>query len=176
MSDSQQITGAVDDDVLAQYLHSHLIAASSGKHLFEEASKVWSGTPHGPTVERLAREISEDRDDLERIVQGLGLDLPAYKKAAAWVGAQVSKIDPMNPSHSPGGHTGQLELEALISAVNGKSLLWETLLLLSEDDVRIDALQMERLHDRALKQVQDLSDIMRSTARARFHASQRTSG
>ncbi|HKU12726.1 MAG TPA: hypothetical protein VJQ61_16040 [Sinomonas sp.] len=176
MSDAHDITGAVDDDMLANYLHSHLIAASSGKHLFDEATKVWSGTPHGPTIERLAREVSEDRDELERIVQGLGLDLPAYKKAAAWVGAQVSKIDPINPGHSPGGHTGQLELESLISAVTGKSLLWETLLILSEDDVRIDAFKMEHLHDRALKQVQDLSEFMRSTVRGRFHAASATNG
>lgn len=67
--------------------------------------------------------------------------------------------------------TGQLELESLISAVTAKSLLWETLLLLAEDDVRIDSMQIERLHDRALQQIRDLDDVMRSTAKARFHAS-----
>ncbi|WP_138443878.1 hypothetical protein [Sinomonas susongensis] len=168
MSDAQQTSGQVDNDVLANYLHNHIIAANSGKRLFEEAAKVWDGTPHGPTFERLAREVTEDADELERIAKGLGVELPAHKQATAWIGEQASKLDPLNPTHTAGGHSSQLELEGLISAVTGKSLLWETLLLLADQDVRIEAMTIERLHDRALRQIRDLSEVMRSTAKARF--------
>lgn len=170
MSDSEHVKARVDDSMLASYLHSHLIAASAGERLFEQAAKVWRDSPHGSTLSRLAAEVGEDKAELEAITQRLDVALPAYKRNAAWLGAQLSKIDPLNPLRSPRGHTGQLELEALVSAVTGKSLLWETLLLLSQGDVRIDALQMEKLHDRALKQIREIADIMRDTAAARFHA------
>ncbi|MCH6471828.1 hypothetical protein [Sinomonas terrae] len=170
MSDAQPTSGQVDNEMLSNYLQNHIIAANSGKRLFEEAAKVWSGTPHGPTFERLSREVTEDSDELERIAKSLGAELPPHKQATAWIGEQASKLGPLNPAHAPGGHPGQLELEGLISAVTGKSLLWETLLLLADQDTRIEALTVERLHDRALRQIRDISEVMRSTAKARFRA------
>lgn len=176
MSDGQEISGQVDNEALANYLHSHIIAANSGKRLSEEAARVWDGTPHGATFDRLAREVTEDSEELERIAKSLGVELPAHKQATAWIGEQASKLAPLNPAHAPGGHPSQLELEGLITAVTGKSLLWETLLLLADQDVRIEALSVERLHDRALSQIRDLSEVMRSTAKARFRAGAREEG
>ena len=168
MSEAPQTRRQVDNDALASYLHSHIVASNSGRRLFEEAAKAWEGTPHGPLFDRLAAEIREDSDELKAIAEGLDLRLPALKQAISWVGEHAARLDPLNPGHARAGHASQLELESLISAVTGKSLLWETLLLLADEDVRLDALRMERLLDRALRQIRDLSEVMRSTAGARF--------
>ena len=168
MSEAPETKRHVDNDALASYLHSHIIASNAGKRIFDEAAKAWEGTPHGPTFVRLAAEIREDSDELKGIAEGLNLKLPGHKQAISWVGEQAARLDPLNPGHARAGHSGQLELESLISAVTGKSLLWETLLLLADEDVRIDALRMEQLLDRALQQIRDLSEVMRSTAKARF--------
>ncbi|GAB3269548.1 hypothetical protein GCM10027449_03790 [Sinomonas notoginsengisoli] len=168
MSDTPETENRISDDVLAGYLHNHVVAANSGEHLIEEAAKAWTGTPYGPTMTRLTDEIKEDSEELQRIVETLGMKVPVHKQAISWVGEQASKLAPLNPSHGSAGHHPQLELESLISAVTGKSLLWETLQLLAEEDGRIDAAQMERLHVRAVEQIGALTGIMRATAKARF--------
>ena len=68
MSDAHAITGAVDDDMLANYLHSHLIAASSGKHLFDEATS------------NVALVLASRRRDEESVLgaRGLLLQTPLF--------------------------------------------------------------------------------------------------
>ncbi|MDP9885905.1 hypothetical protein J2W21_003430 [Sinomonas atrocyanea] len=163
-------TRQVDDDVLAKYLHSHLIAGNSGKRLFDEAAKAWEGTFHASALSRLAREVSEDADELEKIVQALGLEPPAHRKAVAWATEQAAKVDPLNPAHAAGGRAGQLELESLLTAVTGKCLLWKALLLLTGEGLPVDAARLEQLHDRALHQISTLSEILRSATAANFRA------
>lgn len=161
-------SGQVDDDVLAKYLHSHLLAGNSGRRLFDEAAKAWEGTFYASALARLAKEVGEDAEELRQIVDGLGLEPSVVTKAASWAGEQAAKLDPLNPTHAASGHTGQLELESLISAATAKSLLWKALLLLSGDGLPIDAARLEQLHDRALHQIRTLSEIVRSTTAANF--------
>lgn len=158
----------VDDDVLAKYLHSHLIAGNSGTRLFDEAAKAWEGTFYASALERLAREVSEDADELGRIVQALGLEPPAHRKAAGWAAEQAAKIDPLNPAHAASGRGGQLELESLLTAATGKCLLWKALLLLADEGLGVDAARLQQLHDRALRQISTLSEILRSATAANF--------
>lgn len=168
MATTPNTSERVDDDVLSKYLQSHLIAAHAGKRVFVEAAEVWAGSPYETDFARLAKEIDEDFSELERITRGLGMEPPLYKKATGWISGQAARLDPLNPAHAPAGHPGQLELESLITAVTAKSLLWETLLMLSDDDPRIDEMQIERLHDRALEQIKTLRTVTRSTLRDRF--------
>ncbi|MDR6620861.1 hypothetical protein [Sinomonas atrocyanea] len=163
-------TPRLDDDALAKYLRSHLIAGNSGKRLFEEAAKAWEGTFYASALSRLAREVGEDADELERIVQALGLEPPAHRKAMAWAAEQTAKLDPLNPAHAASGRAAQLELESLLTAVAGKSLLWKALLLLADEGLGVDAARLEQLHDRALHQISTLSEILRSATAANFRA------
>ena len=85
-----------------------------------------------------------------------------------WVGAQVSKAGPLNLLRRNRGIAGQLELEALQSAVHGKESLWVSLLELSRSDDRIDAADMQRLTERAKTQQDQLAHVMLTTIRKRF--------
>lgn len=153
---------------LAAYLHSHLIAAAAGERLFKQAAKSWEDSPHGQTLGRLWREVTEDKAALQGITDGLGLTLPAYKEPFAWIGAQLASLGPLNPLHSRTGAPGQLELEALISAVTGKSLLWKTLALLARSDTRIGRERVTNLLARATGQLRELEEILLETAVERF--------
>jgi len=153
---------------LGTYLHSHLIAAAAGERLFEQAAKTWKDTPRGNTIARLAMEVSADKATLEGITEGLGLGIPAYKKPFAWTGAHLASIGPFNPLHTKTGAAEQLELEALISAVMGKSLLWKTLGLLSRTDPRIGQEPVANLLDRATAQLRELEGLLLETAAERF--------
>ncbi|GAB2766915.1 hypothetical protein [Sinomonas soli] len=163
-------TPQLDDDALTKYLHSHLIAGNSGRRLFEEAAKAWEGTFYSSALSRLAREVSEDADELERILQSLGLEPRAHRKAMAWAAEQTAKLDPLNPTHAASGWARQLELESLLTAVAEKSLLWKALLLLADQGLGVDAARLEQLHERALHQLSTLSEVLRSTTASNFRA------
>jgi hypothetical protein len=168
MNGRQQSRKGSDDGVLAKYLHSHIVAAASGVRLFEQAAIVWKDSPHGTTLTRLTQEVDADRAELESLAARLGMAMPAGKKPLAWIGAQLSKVNPLNPLRSRGNFSGQLELETLETAVQGKRLLWETLILLAPVDERLDASELERLSGRAKEQIGAIHDILRSTVPERF--------
>lgn len=173
MKDRQLSGTASDDDVLSNYLHSHIVAAASGVRLFERAARVWKDSPHGTTLDRLRADVAADKAELESMAHQLGLSLPPSKRALAWTGSQLARVNPMNPLHSRGSVAGQLELEALETAVTGKSLLWETLLLLSADDSRLDPGRLERLRARAQDQLSRVDTILRATVPERFRTGPR---
>ncbi len=173
MDSNQRSEATTDDDVLAAYLHTHLLAASSGERLFEQAVKACKGTAREATLARMTADVAEDKASLESISHQLRLHMPVYKEAVAWVGAQASRLGPLNPLHHRGGLIGQLELEALISAVTSKSLLWKTLLTVAEDDQRIEKDHIGTLLKRAQGQMADLEEMLRATIPERFRASNR---
>ncbi|MBT1001571.1 hypothetical protein KIH31_03055 [Paenarthrobacter sp. DKR-5] len=168
MSENPNASAAADSDALARYLHSHQIAAASGERLFEQAAKVWKDTPQYEALARLAVEVDEDKAELDALAHRLNAGISAPKNVIAWLGSQISKVDPINPFRTPHGATGQLELEALVTAVTGKSLLWETLQLVARSDSRIDAGRMQELLDRADRQIRELKDILNASSAARF--------
>jgi hypothetical protein len=153
---------------LAAYLHSHVIAAAVGERLFAQAAKTWKDSPHGATLGRLSTEVSSDKAALQGITDGIGLSVPAYKQPFAWIGAQLASLGPLNPLHARTGAAGQLELEALVSAVTGKLLLWKTLVLLSRTDARIGRERVSNLLDRATGQLRELEALLLETAPKRF--------
>ena len=170
MTSNQQSGAAAgsDDSVLSSYLHSHIVAAAAGVRLFEQASKVWKDSPHGTTLKRLRDEVNADKAELESVAHQLDLGIPLHKQALAWAGSQLSRFNPLNPWRTRGNLGSQLELEALETAVQGKVLLWNTLLQLADDDERINAGQIERLRGRAQGQVSDIDALLRETVPERF--------
>ncbi|WP_051427402.1 hypothetical protein [Arthrobacter sp. H20] len=158
-----------DSSRLSAYLDDHLLAAASGVKLFSTAQISWKGTEHEQTFASLTTEISADRDELAQIISSLGYTPGKVKMVIAQVVAQLSKINPLNLRRSDKGSGAQLELEALQSAVRGKECMWETLHALTEaGSTDLDAEQLQRLIDRARKQQEQLTYVMRESAPERF--------
>lgn len=158
----------IDDSQLEGYLADHWIASMSGVRLFAAARKTWQGSPHETAVGDLSRAIAADKHELERLIGRLGFRISPVKSVLAQVGAQVSRLSPLNPARTKTGMGGQLELEGLQSAVRGKESLWDTLLVLSEYDSRLDSTELERLKARAQDQQERIAEIMRETTPGRF--------
>ncbi|WP_026549509.1 hypothetical protein [Arthrobacter sp. Br18] len=159
---------SIDDDRLSGYLGDHLLAAESGVRLFESAKRTWQDTEYRSDFDEIRRDVAADRDDLAALIRRLGYTPGRAKMALAWVGAQVSKAGPLNPLHRSDGRNGQLELEALQSAVHGKESLWTSLLALARNDDRLDPEDLQRLKDRARMQQDRIAGIMDRTIIGRF--------
>jgi hypothetical protein len=156
------------EDSWSSYLHSHLVAAAAGERLFGNAAKTWKDTAEGESIARLRDEVRADKDALHGIAEALGMGIPAYKKPIAWAGKFLGSLGPINPLHARTGAAEQLELEALISAVTGKSLLWKTLALVSRTEPRITQEQLTVLQERAAAQLRELEGLLLRTAPERF--------
>lgn len=171
MSQQPASGGTPNAGLLSRYLDDHLLAATGGVRLFQAAQRSWRGTEHEKVFARLFDEISEDREELLRLIRSLGFSPNKAKMAFAQVSAQLGKVNPINPLRSDKGEGAQLELESLQSAIRGKECLWETLLTLARAGIALPPLttsQLESLLVRAQEQQRDVADVMRSTAEDRF--------
>ncbi|MGE0028135.1 MAG: hypothetical protein AB7O78_17620 [Thermoleophilia bacterium] len=100
-------------DPLRTYLNDHLAGATTGRDLARTLAEGLGGTPAGPGMAGIAREIAEDRATLEAVMERAGRPAMTTRTGAP---------DPV----------GQLRaLEMLSLGVEGKSCRWEGLRRLS---------------------------------------------
>lgn len=113
--------------LLAIYLNDHLAGATVARELARRAAASNRGTAYGPFLERLAREIEEDRLALEAIMRELDVGVDRFKVAAAWGAEKLGrlKLNGRVLSYSPLSRV--VELEGLTLGVHGKLELWRKL-------------------------------------------------
>ena len=144
------------DDLLAIYLQDHLAGATAGAELASRAAGENARTPLGGALESVASGIQEDRETLKSIMAALGVGPDRLKNTAAWTAEKVGrlKLNGRVASYSP--LSAVLELEGLITGVNGKRALWRALRDLADTDPRLDATQLDGLVVRADRQLDAL--------------------
>lgn len=146
-------------DLLAIYLNNHLGAATGGTELFRRAARQAAGTADGEELERLAREVEEDRQSLREIMARLGVAESTAQQAVMWVGEKAGRLKPNGYILSRSPLSDVIELEALRSAVTGKRCGWQTLRAVSVHEHRLDRAELETLIERADSQLGRLYDI-----------------
>lgn len=160
----------IDDDQLAPYLVHHLLAAGAGVQSFRAAVWTWRGTEEDREMRRLADDVAADHRDLAALVRHRGYRVPPVRGALGVVAAVGARLGALNPLRRRGTQAGQMELEALESAVDMKESLWDTLLALPADALEevADRASVQRLQERAQDQRVRLARVRRRTAPARF--------
>jgi hypothetical protein len=143
-------------DLLAIYLQDHLAGSTLGVELARRAANQNAGTPLGTTLETLSRDISSDRHALRAIMSSLQVAPDRLKNLAAWSAEKAGrlKLNGRITSHSP--LSPLVELEGLITGVNGKRALWRALRRLAAVDTRLDSVQLDELIARADRQLETL--------------------
>ena len=145
-------------DRLAIYLTDHHAGATAGRELARRAAGANAGTEVGRFLEGLLREIEEDRDELERIMErfGVGTDYP--KVAAAWAGEKLGrlKLNGQLTGYSPLSRL--LELEGLVVGVHGKLRLWSALRQIAPGEERLSETELDRMIVRAESQLAGLQE------------------
>ena len=145
-------------DYLKIYLEDHYAGATAGLELARRTAGANSGTPYGTVLERIAREIEEDRDSLRAIMSKLGVGPDRFKVAGAWAGEKAGrlKLNGHLTGYSPQSRV--IELEGLLLGVTGKRSLWAALRHVSAQEPRLDVEELDRLLARAERQIADLEE------------------
>jgi hypothetical protein len=139
-------------ELLGIYLNDHLAGAVAGHELAKRTLGQNRGTPYEQDLEMLAREIGEDKQTLEGLMDDLGIRKVAWKTSAAWVAEKVgrAKLNGALIGYSPLSRLE--ELEGLRSGVEGKASMWNNLAGAASARRRIDPAEMRRLLQRATDQ------------------------
>jgi len=146
-------------DYLKTYLEDHYAGATAGLDLARRTASQNRGTPYGPDLERIAREIEQDRDSLRAIMTTLGVGPDRFKVAGAWVGEKAGrlKLNGHLTSYSPQSRV--TELEGLVVGVTGKRGLWVALRQIVPQEPRLEAEELDGLIGRAEVQLADLEEM-----------------
>jgi len=138
------------------YLNDQLALGVAGRELARRAQRENAGTELGAFLQRLAVEVTEDVDTLERIMERLGVPLSPVKRPLALVAERVGRLKPNGRLRGYSPLSRFLELESLALGLDGKKLLWSNLRDLAAVGGRLADVDFDALIERAQRQRDDL--------------------
>jgi hypothetical protein len=141
---------------LSIYLNDHLAGSTVGIELARRACASNQGTPLGEYLERLASEITSDRQTLERLMAELGIRPNRLKAIGAWGAEKLGrlKLNGQLTGYSPLSRF--LELESLYLGITGKRELWRALhSALGNDLMGFDFDELGRRAERQAAEVEE---------------------
>jgi hypothetical protein len=145
--------------MLGIYLNDHLAGATAGVELTRRMAQEHRDTPYADDLENLAKEITQDRLALVRILRDLDVPVQRYKLCGAWVSEKAARMKPNGRLLRRSGLSVVVELEALRLGVQGKALLWRALLATAAHDLRLDAGRLQELLERVDQQIRTLDSL-----------------
>jgi hypothetical protein len=152
-------------ELIPIYLNDHLAGATGGVELARRtrASNA-KDQAFGEPLTRICREIEEDRETLEAVMDRLETSRDPLKPIGAWAAEKLGRLKPNGRLRGYSPLSRVLELEGLAMGITGKMALWETL-----RDRRTDAppgVDFEQLIQRAEAQRAAVEELHRlATAR-----------
>jgi hypothetical protein len=153
-----------DGNLIAIYLQDHLAGAMAGLELARRARDKNEGTELGDFLGRIADDLAEDRASLQQVMDRLGIGADRLKVATAWAVEKVGRLKLNGRLFTYSPLSRIVELEGLITGVNGKLAMWRALRDLAEHDDRLDAAELDRLIARAQDQENGLREHHRLVA------------
>ena len=137
------------DEQLEVYLNDHLAGSAAGIELASKLRDNNQGTSLGDDMAAVARDIAEDRDALEELMDRLQIKQHPVKDAAGRVLERLSRLR-LSPALTGSDElTRLLETEALSLGIEGKLLLWLALKEAAAVEPRLAGTDFDRLIERA---------------------------
>lgn len=160
-------TDAPSRTLLTVYLGDHLAGAVGGLAIARRCRRNNADNEVGRALARLIPEIERDRETLEGLMAGLGIDPPRLKLAAAATAERVArlKLNGQLTGYSPLSRL--VELEALSAGIAAKESLWRALRATAEGD-EFQGLELPPLIERAGSQRDQVEELRLRAARAAF--------
>ncbi|NXY97023.1 hypothetical protein HYE82_22095 [Streptomyces sp. BR123] len=155
--------------LLAIYLNDHLTGANAGVSLIRRTARHHRDGELGPQLERLARQIAEDRDSLREVMTALDIPAMHLRAVLGRIGELAGRLKLNGRLVSRSPLSDVLELEAMRLGVEGKTAAWRSLQSLASTDARLDRGSIDRLLERAQRQ-SGLLESLRTAASDRLFA------
>ncbi|MFI2346613.1 hypothetical protein ACH492_06040 [Streptomyces sp. NPDC019443] len=145
--------------IVAIYLNDHLAGATAGVELARRMVQEHGRSAYRGDLETLAAEISRDRRALLELMASLDIAVRRYKICAAWLSERLGRLKPNGRVVRRSPLSMLVEVEALRVGVEGKVLLWRTLLASAAWDQRLDTVRIQELLDGARQQSEVLDSL-----------------
>jgi hypothetical protein len=142
--------------LLGIYLNDQLALGVAGRELARRAASENTGSELGAFLERLARDVTEDVDTLEAVMQRLEIPLSRMKRPLALVAERVGRLKPNGQLRGYSPLSRFLELESLALGLDGKKLLWANLRDVAQVADRLVGVDFDALIERAARQREEL--------------------
>ena len=160
------------DDYLHIYLNDHLAGSTGGLELAERIQENNEDNPLGEVMAGIAKEIEEDRDELQRLMEALDVGRNPIKAAGAYVFEKISQMKANGQLIGYSPLSRVLELEMLHMGITGKLMLWGALREVLGP--RLADFDFERLIQRAESQRDRVEEHRLAAAREAFGESVQT--
>ena len=160
----------LDRKLLGIYLNDHLAGSTVGLELSRRARDSNKDNEYGEVLERVAKEIEEDRETLQRLMKDLGVRRDHPKVAVAWVAEKFGRLKPNGRLISYSPLSRLVETESLALGIAGKLSLWEALAEVAGEDARLDPEELRRLAERAERQRKEVWQLHQRAAAEAFAA------
>jgi hypothetical protein len=155
---------------LSNYLNDHLAGSVGALELLDRLIETYQGKPLANFFQNLRRDIHEDQEQLKELIQKLGVEESAVRKAGAWIAEKLSRAT-IELGESAEGETGLfLALEALVLGITGKRSLWRALRASSKTVPQLARLDYTGLEKRAIEQCERVEAKRLEAARTVFQA------
>jgi hypothetical protein len=158
----------MDRKLLGIYLNDHLAGSTVGLELAKRARGSNQGNEYGEVLARVAKEIEEDRDALQRLMKELGVRRDQAKVTLAWIAEKFGRLKPNGRLTGYSPLSRLIELETLALGISGKLSLWEALTEIAPEDARLDAQELGLLAERAERQRKEVWQLRQRAAREAF--------
>jgi hypothetical protein len=134
------------------YLNDHLAGSVGALELLDRLIETYKGKPLEQFFNDLRNEIDADQDTLQDLIEKLGNEESAVRKAGAWVAEKFSRAK-IRLSDSEEGQMGLFHaLEGLVLGIFGKRGLWTALAAAADTVPQLRELDYGRLIKRASDQ------------------------
>ena len=158
----------LDHDKYSAYLNQHLTASDAGVKAFKAAAETWKDTPWEQVFLQLNTELEGSHDKVKALIARLGYEVSTTRTILAGVAEVAGRFNPLNLTRDNDGLMTQMEFDGLAAALRAQQMMWETLVVLSEIDDRLDRAECQAMVDLCEDQRRRVVEASADTAIARF--------
>src|SRR4051794_7359376 len=115
------------------YLNDHLAGSTAGLSLAKRTLGSNRGTQFEPVLERLVREIDEDRESLREIMRALDVGEDHVKRLVPYVAERAGRLKLNGSFFSYSPLSRLVEFEGLALGITGKLAMWISLREAADD-------------------------------------------
>jgi hypothetical protein len=157
------------NELLAIYLRDHHAAGRAGTALARRtAEHLDLPSERRRAVQAVAAEIAEDLRSLESVMERLGTSPSPVKDTLAEAAERIGRLKSNGAVLRRSPLSDVIELEALVVGITGKLAMWTALQALCEHEPGLDADELARLVDRALRQREIVDECRLEAVRLAF--------